>query len=647
LKFEQGSIRVSLPTVIAPRYGDAIKGNVDSHQSVETNFLMEYPLSLSLYLTGGIEKATVECPSHQVQVSKQDNGLLVGIERQAFLDRDFILNLTNLENKSSCIVTPDLNLGPEGCTVLASFCPPPAKKNTENSINLKILVDCSGSMQGDSIISAKRALHHILSYLEPEDKFSYTKFGNYPDHLFVKLKKADRYYISAASLLIDNTEADMGGTEITEALESTFKLAGAEGKADILLITDGEVWNTAEILDSARKSGHRIFAVGVGSAPAETLLKELAEQTGGACELVSPKENIELAILRMFHRIRQAKAHNIEIDWGTEEQPEWTIGTDTAIFSENTTHVFAGFKSKPKKPALLSYQLGDDSERIGVGAAELTTINCANLPRLANAQRIKTALEGDQIALALMYQLITKHTNCLLVHIRADDEKATDLPELMNIAQMQAAGWSGAGSVTDAIDIPKIDWSAPSASIRMPTTASLLNASYDSYDLPRVLRSSQKISESIHFKESLNRSEDNYDIPAFLRKQAEKVSAPTPKPKLLDPKDVILLANEILTDKKMIAELVSILDESKFEQEVLEILMHDLQFLNKEELWSAILAWILLRLEEYGDWNDQTISAIESLTNDIDSSKLNKAFQVFNIKMADLGMHGWLTLDFN
>jgi hypothetical protein len=110
---------------------------------------------------------------------------------------------------------------------------------------------------------------------------------------------------------------------------------------------------------------------------------------------------------------------------------------------------------------------------------------------------------------------------------------------------------------------------------------------------------------------------------------------------------VILLANEILTDKKMIAELVSILDESKFEQEVLEILMHDLQFLNKEELWSAILAWILLRLEEYGDWNDQTISAIESLTNDIDSSKLNKAFQVFNIKMADLGMHGWLTLDFN
>jgi Ca-activated chloride channel family protein len=68
LKFEQGSIRVSLPTVIAPRYGDAIKGGVDSHQSIETNFLVEYPLSLSLYLTGGIEKATVECPSHQVQI---------------------------------------------------------------------------------------------------------------------------------------------------------------------------------------------------------------------------------------------------------------------------------------------------------------------------------------------------------------------------------------------------------------------------------------------------------------------------------------------------------------------------------------------------------------------------------------------------
>jgi len=648
LKYEQGTIRLNIPTVIAPRYGDVKKGGVEGHQSVEADFLAEYPFSLSLNLTGGLENATVECPSHQVQITKQNDGLLVGIERQAFLDRDFILNLTGLQNQSFCIVTPDTNLGPTGCTVLASFCPPEIKNTLEKHLDLKILVDCSGSMEGDSITSAKRALHHILSLLEPDDKFSYSKFGGHTTHLFAKLKKADQYYISAASMLIENTEADMGGTEIASALESTFNLIGAEDKADILLITDGEVWNTSDTVNKARKSGHRIFAVGVGSAPAETLLKELAENTGGACELISPKENIEKAIVRMFHRIRQPKVSNIEIDWGSEEQPEWAVGTNTAIFSENTTHVFAGFSKPPSKPALLSYELEGTEQRTGIGAAQITHFTSANIPRLAAAQRIKNALEGDQIALALSYQLITKNTNCLLVHIRSEDEKATDLPELMNVAQMQAAGWAGAGTVKDTSH--HIQYQMASVSKCVPLNSP--GVDYSAYDLPRVFRSSRDTTPGptdleifMSSKESLIKGVDYYEIPSFLRKQDEKEV--TPKPKILDPKDVIEMANEILIDKKLIGELVGILDESIFEDELLEIFKTDLSFLNKQELWSAVLAWILLQLEEYGDWNEQTIAAIEELTNDLEPAKLNKAFQVFNVKMTDLGMHGWLTLDFD
>lgn len=658
LKYAEGSIRLSMPTVIAPRYGDVKKGGVEGHQSVETDFLVEYPFSLSLLLTGGTENATVECPSHQVQVSKEANGLLIGIERQAFLDRDFILNLTGLQNQSFYIVTPDPQLGPEGCTVLASFCPPDINTTTKNRLDLKILVDCSGSMEGDSIASAKRALHHILSHLQPEDKFSYSKFGNYTTHQFAKLKKADQYYISAASLLIENTEADMGGTEITEALESTFKLIGATGKADVLLITDGEVWKTEETIAAARKSGHRIFAVGVGSAPAETLLKELAEQTGGACELISPKEDIEKAIVRMFHRIRQPRAGNIEINWGSNDQPEWTIGTNTAIFSENTTHVFAGFKSAPKKPALLSYQLGGDSQRTGIGAAEITYSQSKNLPRLAAAQRIRTAAEGDQIALALCYQLITKNTNCLLVHTRAEDEKATDLPELMNVAQMQAAGWAGAGTVHTST--AQVVWrkASVSRSVALPVNAASAGTTVDYalYDLPRVFRSSREASDLMPTmadlnsfapaKDAIKTDPEYYEIPAFLRKQSDDV-APTPKIKYLEPHNVIEKANEILISKDCINQLAGILAGATFKEEVLELFNTELKFLKPEELWTAILAWLLLQLEEYGDFNEQTTLAIEQLTNELDPVKLNKAFQIFNIKMADIGMHGWLTLDFD
>jgi Ca-activated chloride channel family protein len=60
-----------------------------------------------------------------------------------------------------------------------------------------------------------------------------------------------------------------------------------------LLITDGEVWDIEKVIKLAQKSGHRIFAIGVGSSPADSLLRQLAEDTGGACDLVGPFEDIE------------------------------------------------------------------------------------------------------------------------------------------------------------------------------------------------------------------------------------------------------------------------------------------------------------------------------------------------------------------
>ena len=251
LRFEEGHVRLSLPTTIAPRYGDSELGGIAQHQSVETDFLVEYPFTLSLLLSGGMEKATVECPSHQIQVTKKANGLEVDLVRSGFLDRDFILNLSNLNNESFFIVTPDAQMGPEGCTVLASFCPPSVVNQKEMGAEIKILVDCSGSMEGDSIESAKRALHHVLSHLHDDDRFSYSLFGSHVKHEFSSLKPANQSNIAAASVLVSNTKADMGGTEIEDALLSTFNLKGTEKKADVLLITDGEVWDTSSIIAAA------------------------------------------------------------------------------------------------------------------------------------------------------------------------------------------------------------------------------------------------------------------------------------------------------------------------------------------------------------------------------------------------------------
>ena len=81
LHFEQGRVRICLPNTIAPRYGDAEKGGIQSHQSAKSDFLVEYPFSLSLLLNGEMAKASIECPSHQVKYTPAENTVLVELER--------------------------------------------------------------------------------------------------------------------------------------------------------------------------------------------------------------------------------------------------------------------------------------------------------------------------------------------------------------------------------------------------------------------------------------------------------------------------------------------------------------------------------------------------------------------------------------
>ncbi len=642
LRFEEDSVRLTLPTAIAPRYGDSELGGIQEHQTTEPNFLVEYPFSLLILLSGGMEKATIECPSHQIQVTQVAEGTQVELLRGAFLDRDFILNLTKLKNQSFCIVTPDPKLGPEGCTVLASFCPPMSEISTKNPVNLKILVDCSGSMEGDSISSAKRALHQILSQLDPHDFFSYSCFGSEVQHYHSNLKLANHFNITASSVLISNTKADMGGTETAKALLSTFDIKSEKEMADVLLITDGEVWDTGNIVKIAQMSGHRIFAIGVGTAPADTLLQELAEKTGGACELVSPKENISAAILRMFNRIRQSRSTEIKLEWGQAEKPTWITGNNRAIFDGNTVHVFAGFTSSPKQVPVLSYQFSESTQRIQVSADKLMhDITNQTLSRLGAALRLKSLHKGDKIALALQYQLVTEDTNCLLIHIRAEQEKAEGLPELQKIAQMQVAGWGGAGTVHDSSRV----YAHKAMVFRQAAGSTMLNsaplqdsmiASYEALDVPKVFRNDRSAAAS-----KLVTDEDYYEIPAFLRKQTDKVIPERIKEDPLTPKQIIQIANHALDRQSNLAFFIREVTSQELATNLFITIKKIGNMSSDEKAWIIVLSWILFKLENQFEWNEKTKETIESLVNQLDPKQFRIGFEVASQVLKNLTPTRW------
>jgi Ca-activated chloride channel family protein len=86
-----------------------------------------------------------------------------------------------------------------------------------DSVNVKLLVDCSGSMAGDSIVSACAALRSVVAGLREVDSVSLSRFGSSVLHA-ARAGVASDAGRAELRRAIDGIEADMGGTEMEEAL---------------------------------------------------------------------------------------------------------------------------------------------------------------------------------------------------------------------------------------------------------------------------------------------------------------------------------------------------------------------------------------------------------------------------------------------
>ena len=558
MRFEQGQIRITLPTTVAPRYGDAHKtGGLAAHESVSANVLAQYPLTVRITLTGQVARATFLSPSHTVAMSLLDDGIEVSLQQGGFLDRDFVLLLNGLQGQSFASVARDSGSGSssisssEGFAVMASFCPE-LPVPTKQPLCMKVLVDCSGSMAGDSIQAARQALHEVMQELTEQDWISYSRFGSNVQHELSGLQLCYSTTIKQIAKLIDATKADLGGTEMNAALISTFELgvnpsfkasyAKSEiqnNNMDVLLITDGDIWHIDTVVQFAAKSGHRIFAIGVGSAPAESLLREIAEKSGGACELVSPNQNVAEVIVRMFRRMRSTRCTELCVDWG--QKAMWQSALPMALYGGDTLHLCARLATMPESAPKLTWVA--NKIPMHASAKHLQSQSSDLLPRLVASQRIVhlTSFKespSQALELALKHQLVTNQTNLILVHVREEDKKAEGLPELSRVNHMLAAGWGGVGKVSDLYDVPAFCRSARSSQLPTSTT---------NYSGPAYSRNSERLSTIKSQKTTLLVILQTFEASAqrvFAQKRfvgnLESLELPTELISLLDNLTVIL-----------------------------------------------------------------------------------------------------------
>lgn len=482
LAFEQGRLRVSIPTTIAPRYGNPLRAGLRPHQLSEAWLAVEYALACSLAVTGSLARARIECPTHAHRLRPVDGGVQLELQSGATLDRDLVVVVTPEDPRPGLLLLGDD--GPAGTAAkvaLAALTLPERPMN--DALCLRLLVDCSGSMGGDSIASARAALRGVLDGLNDEDELSLSRFGSSVRHVVGAGRCAppQRLRLRAA---IDQTDADLGGTEMQAALESVFAAWPRKGRrVDVLLITDGEVWQAEELVAAARRSAHRVFAIGVGSSPAESVLRQLAEATGGVAEFVTPGEAVEHAAARMLARMRQQPATELAVDWGA--QPAWQLPLPRQAFGGDTVLALAGFSAALPDPAAVRLRGVEATGRPVELARAVSTqsVSGQDLARLAAASRLRHCDEAEQLQLALDYQLVSSLTHCVLVHERADEDRVSAAARLQRVPSMLAAGWGASSSVDScAMSLSIADLSPAAYSVLRSARAAGVSARLDSFD---------------------------------------------------------------------------------------------------------------------------------------------------------------------
>lgn len=96
LQFEQRGLRLTIPTVIAPRYSDPVgDASLQPYQTTAHDAVVEYPFDIELRLHGDLARARAGSPSHPIAMAfaRGDAAdiLNITLTRRGALDRDFVL----------------------------------------------------------------------------------------------------------------------------------------------------------------------------------------------------------------------------------------------------------------------------------------------------------------------------------------------------------------------------------------------------------------------------------------------------------------------------------------------------------------------------------------------------------------------------
>lgn len=322
------------PPVLLPGYPNPVRLSIEIE--------MDSPLldwqQLEASLPFQIEQATGKKRRRAAASNK-----LVYLPQAGRIDHDLVLAFPfhpNQMRTSLQVLEPEASVTKsEPLPFCLTMVPPAVLSDETAEKQVVVLLDRSGSMQGWKMAAAIRTVARLIDSLNSDDSFSILAFDDRideirPTHIQDAPRSQNWFKLNQANLLVEANDRNRcdyntalkavtarGGTEIAMALEHALQKFGAsrnESEIDrhIVLVTDGQVGNEAEIIDYLKREakGVKVSTVGIDQAVNQAFLERIASTTQGLCQVVLSDEQLDRSMTQICRRIGNPVLKNVQLE---------------------------------------------------------------------------------------------------------------------------------------------------------------------------------------------------------------------------------------------------------------------------------------------------------------------------------------------
>lgn len=335
-----------------------------------------------------------------------------------------------------------------------------------------LVLDTSGSMDGEKLTQAKEALVYILKHLNAEDHFNVITFSS-DIRSYASALQSSAEAPNAITWL--NALEAVGGTNIYTALSETMTQTNSERPTIVIFLTDGlptegivDEQALLEMIDQETPDSVRLFPFGVGYDVNTLFLDQLAQNHKGRPAYIEPHERIDEQVSAFYAQIQSPVLTSIELDFGAVRAYDVYPMPLTDLYVGTQLIIAGRYTGEGPQQITLSGKIEGKRQQYvyeGVFASQNTVDDkTAFIPRLWAARKIgylltQIRLHGENaewvdaiVTLSLRYGIITPYTSFLVEEpndILSSDGREHNTEEFKESLQLAPAA-TGEDAVEDA-----------------------------------------------------------------------------------------------------------------------------------------------------------------------------------------------------